>query len=89
MPKIYPETADNAGLVVTRRARQTGKLVSVYDSAIAGFESDPDLPWATLCEEHSSLVCHQTKELALFWISSPLTWCELCQAEQERSGEPD
>ncbi len=76
---VHPETAGNAGLVVTRRSRETGQLVSVYRSNEAGIEDDPTIPWATLCETHSSVVCHSTRELALHHLTAPTGWCIPCR----------
>lgn len=77
---IYAETADNAGLVVTRRSPKTGQLVSLYRSVEAGIEDDPATPWATLCETHTSVVCHTTRELALHHLADPTGWCQPCHA---------
>jgi hypothetical protein len=78
----YPQTAGNRGLVVTRRSRATGLLVSVYRGAEAGIEDDPALPYVTVCEAHGSAVCHSSKRLAVSWLAEPQTWCEQCQREQ-------
>ena len=70
---------DHAGLVQYRRARQSGTFVGIYRSLEAGIESDPDLPWATVCEPHAGVVCHRTLELARRFAPVPLDWCPTCQ----------
>lgn len=76
---LKAQAAMRAGCVQLRRARQTGRVVGVYDSAESGIECDPDLPWTTVCEEHGILVCHPTKALALSHASDPEGWCEDCR----------
>lgn len=74
------------GCVQQRRARSTGLLVGVYQSAQSGIESDPDLPWVTVCEEHGSCVCHKTLADAKGWASVPEQWCEACRGGTEEPG---
>ena len=69
---------ERAGCIALRRAQQTGRMVGVYRADEAGMESDPASPWATVCEEHNTLVCHSTRRLALSWAAEPMTWCEDC-----------
>lgn len=70
-----------AGCVTQRKARQTSTLVGIYKSAPAGMESDPELPWATVCEVHSTLVCHSSLKNAMYAASQPRDWCEFCRAK--------
>lgn len=60
-------------------ARSTGTLVVVVQSAEAGIEDDPELPWATLCDDHSSVVCHTTLALAKAHAADPAGWCDDCR----------
>jgi hypothetical protein len=71
-------TQERAGFVLSRKNRYTGAVISLYRSAESGIESDPELPWTTLCEEHSTLVCHTTRALAESHLAMP-EWCEPCQ----------
>lgn len=73
---------DWAGLVQMRKARETGTYVGVYRSNEAGIESDPDLPWVTVCEKHSTCVCHTSRAQALLAAPKPASWCEECREEQ-------
>jgi hypothetical protein len=68
-----------AGLVQRTRARSTGTEVGLYASLQAGMESDPELPWCTVCEEHNTLVCHRTLALARENAPEPEGWCEECR----------
>lgn len=71
-----------AGCVIQRKSRATGRLVGLYQSHQAGMESDPALPWATVCETHGVLVCHSTLILAGSHLSDPQGWCEQCRSNQ-------
>lgn len=73
---IYPETIFNAGLIRTRRCRATKRLVSVYDGIAAGMDTDAGR-WQTVCEDHGTVISHQTRALALAHSRSP-EWCEVC-----------
>lgn len=70
--------AGRTGCVSLRRSNRTGHLVGVYDAAAAGLESDPETPWAVVCEAHSTLVCVETLTLARDVASDPPSWCETC-----------
>jgi len=73
---------DWPGLAQMRKARETGTYVGVYQAQDAGLESDVEAGrWATVCEEHSSLVLHATKTAALSFASVPTQWCEDCREE--------
>lgn len=72
---------DLLGCVVQRHARQNGKLIGVYHGEQSGMESDPDFPWVTVCEEHSTIATHPTLSLALSHASDPQGWCEQCMNE--------
>lgn len=79
--RAITEATPPDGLIQCRIARETGLLVSVYHSAEAHLETDPALPYATVCEEHGGIVCHATKADALGWASQPKTWCPTCKGE--------
>lgn len=72
-----------AGCVQQRRARENGVLVGVYDADDAGMESDPSIPWATVCELHGSIVCHSTLAAAKYHASKPTSWCDCCRHVQD------
>lgn len=68
------------GMNTTTRARETGTLVSVYDTIMDGEEV-----WVTYCEEHGQSVDHPTKSLAISHRAYPTGWCSECfDASQER-----
>jgi hypothetical protein len=56
-------------------------LVTVISEAEAGL--DPDMKWWTICEDHDRLVGHYTKADAVSMAASPLTWCEVCNGNEE------
>lgn len=73
-----PELFGLAGAVERRRSRASGTTITLYDANEAGMESDPQTPWATVCEEHGSIVCHGTRSAARASMAVP-DWCEACQ----------
>lgn len=72
--------ASRAGCVAYRRAQSMGTYVGLYHADEAGIESDPEGKWATVCEEHHTLVTHRTRVIAASHLSHPEEWCEDCQA---------
>lgn len=70
-----------AGLVETRRSRQTGHMVSIYDGGPAGMDTEAGR-WQTVCEPHGHIISHGTLKLARHWLADPLGWCEECMAER-------
>jgi hypothetical protein len=77
--EIHKPDGNEMGLLKTRKNRETGFYVSLYRSAESGMENDPDLPYATVCEQHATLVCHKTRKSAEGWLSDPRGWCEECR----------
>lgn len=82
--ELDAEAARRAGCVLLRRARGA-TLVGLYRSDDAGMESDPTYPWSTVCEEHGSIVCHETRAQAVAALPHPDDWCDDCRdvAQQE------
>lgn len=68
----------NAAAIVRRRARSTGTVVALYR---ATYESDPSIPWETVCEDHGGIVCHPTRRIAEGWLSHPEDWCPSCSID--------
>lgn len=68
-----------AGCRQLRYTHKTGALVGLYQAAESGLEMDPETPWATVCEDHSNLVCHETRLQAERCLGYPHEWCEDCQ----------
>lgn len=68
-----------AGCVGQAKSRVTGTLVGLYHADQAGLEDDPSTPWATVCEEHHSIVCHPTLATAKEHASDPTGWCDACR----------
>lgn len=84
----YARTAGNAGLIVTRRSRQTGELVSLYDAAAASIATDDEsCPYVVVCERHATLQNAPTKKEGEAWIAAPLEWCGYCRGDEEFSEE--
>lgn len=69
------------GCVSQAKSRVTGTLVGVYHAGQAGMEDDPETPWATVCEEHNTLVCHPTLALAKVHAPDPTVWCDGCRGD--------
>jgi len=68
---------DYAGLRSYRRARSTGRFVGVYDGIESGMDTDGGR-WQTVCEDHGSVISHETLKLAMWHSSAPEGWCEPC-----------
>jgi hypothetical protein len=66
--------------VQTRRNRETGTEISVWDCRLPGTPLDPEdgTPWLTICEEHSTICTHPTLRLALDHSAQPSGWCQDC-----------
>ncbi len=70
---------DYAGCVSRHQSRITKTVVGIYHSEQSGYESDPEIPWVTLCEDHGFLVGHPTLALARQWAPDPTGWCDECR----------
>ncbi len=81
--ELDAEAAQREGCVLLRRARATGTLVGLYRSDEAGMESDPESPWATVCEQHHAIVCHATRANAVLAMPIPHDWCDDCRVAHE------
>lgn len=74
------DPSDAAGLVQVRTARQTGRVVGVYNALVAGMEESG---WASVCEVHGTLVVHETRALATAHAADPCGWCHRCRTQEE------
>ncbi len=70
-----------AGCVQQRINRATKTLVGVYASDEAGMESDPELPWAVICEVHHTIVCTETLAAARSTATDPRNFCDECREQ--------
>jgi hypothetical protein len=71
---------DYAGIRVYRRSRQTGTMVGLYRSEDAGIDG---APWACVCEDHGTILCVDTRQIAESYVSYPLEWCDACRENQQ------
>lgn len=67
------------GCVIVRKVHSTGTHVGIYFKT---FESDPEWPWTTVCEEHGGCINHHSLELARQWAPHPEDWCPTCKGEE-------
>lgn len=88
MTKSYSQDG-YLGRVQSHRNRETGTQVSVYQAAQAGIEDDPATPWATVCEDHGSAVCHYTLAEARGHAANPSGWCEACRTALDERGHDE
>lgn len=72
-------TRTPAGLVETRRSRQTGHIVYIYDGEPARMDTEAGR-WQTVCETHGYVSSHATRKRARIWLADPCRWCEECEA---------
>jgi len=80
--KIYNHNG-LAGCVSQRRSQKFKVLVGIYHAVQAGLEDDPTCIWMTVCEDHGTLVGHQTLTLAKSHAGFPDMWCEDCRNAKE------
>lgn len=73
------------GRVEARKARSTGTLVGLYRSAEGGIESDPELPWSVVCEDHGGVLSMETRAMASTAMSQPDDWCPVCSGQEDPS----
>lgn len=74
------EAAERSGCIALRTTRK-GTRVGLYRSLEAGIESDPAHPYTTVCEDHSTCVCYETRRDAESCLSHPEMWCDECREE--------
>lgn len=74
---------DLAGCVEQRRSRETGTMVGLYHGDQAGMENDPEFPWLTVCEDHSTISVHASLSLAKRTLGFPTNWCDECRDKIE------
>ncbi|WP_199031318.1 hypothetical protein [Ralstonia sp. ASV6] len=67
-----------AGCVIQSRSRITGTLAGLYQADQAGLDPDAG-PWATVCEDHSTCINHDTLRLARAHLPDPSMWCDDCR----------
>lgn len=86
------EVLQNEGIVYASRARSSGTVVGLYDTTKTT-QFDPDGGrWATVCEDHSTIVNHETRRLAESFMACPEEWCQDCTeivAAKDRPIEPE
>jgi hypothetical protein len=78
------EAVERSGCITLRTTRK-GVQVGLYRSA-ESFESDPELPYTTVCETHSTLVSHETRRAAEQSLSHPEMWCDDCRYGEGNDG---
>ena len=69
------EQNKRAGCVALAYSRRSGTLRGVYRAAEQGLEGEG---WATICEDHSTLVISETRALAM--ASDTPDFCDECRA---------
>jgi hypothetical protein len=68
------ESIHNASaLVQSRRSRQSGALIEVWDC-----RGTEEWPWCAVCVDHDVAISNPSREGAEFLASRPSGWCEEC-----------
>jgi hypothetical protein len=75
-----------AGFRSCRFAKQNDRLIVVVHAHEAGIDSDPENPWATVCDDHGTICTHPTRTLAEQWAADPEGWCEPCREARKGPG---
>ena len=57
------------------RARSTKALIILYYQ----LDSDPSIPWMTVCDTHGYCMGHSTRRDAEAWMVEPEMWCDGCR----------
>ena len=63
----------------SRKNRETGTTVTVYDAVTAQMDTT-DGKWATVCDDHGSVLNSKTYVAAKSAMTKPSDWCEGCKA---------
>jgi hypothetical protein len=72
----------------TRTSRQTKLPVTVARFDEVGLDDDGGRTrWYTICELHGQCVGHSSKAAATGFAAEPMTWCEVCNGNDELSEE--
>jgi len=71
------ERAARVGCVYLATSIRTGALRGVYRAREAGIDAEG---WATVCEDHGTLVLSETRALAL--ACDTLVFCDDCRAQE-------
>jgi hypothetical protein len=76
------------GARISRKCRATGTVVTLYDGRESGDDIDGGR-WQTVCEDHGTIICHETKRFAELALSHPDDWCDVCMGnEPDPNAEP-
>ena len=70
------------GQRLTRTNPTTKTQISLYYGPDAGMDTAGG-DWQTVCEDHGTVISHQTYKLARGWMTEPWTWCEPCRENPE------
>lgn len=71
---------DNAGYRIARRTGPGRSWVTVYDAVASAIEDDPEMPWAVVCEAHSTLVCAESRTSAeAIMRGGSVVFCDECR----------
>jgi hypothetical protein len=68
-----------AGERARTRNRRTGTTSVLVDAAEQLLDEAAGR-WATICDEHATIVNHETQRLARMWLHHSEDWCEDCMA---------
>jgi hypothetical protein len=75
------ERRGRAGCIYLAKSRRTGALRGVYNAQEQALEESG---WATVCEDHGTLVISETRALAL--ASDTDEFCDECRAARRPGG---
>lgn len=71
-----------AGARLSRKARTTKTIVTLYDGLQSGDDVSDGYRWQTVCEPHACIIAHNTFEKAASHLSHPEEWCEVCMGNE-------
>jgi hypothetical protein len=76
---VWQRAEPEGAPVDVTKARSTGTEIQLYRGV---YETDPGLPWSTVCAEHGGIVSHETKAQAVSWMPQPEGWCPGCRGDE-------
>jgi hypothetical protein len=81
----WPAQLDGLRRVFVGKGKDRNLLASVYDGEAQDMDTEAGR-WQTVCERHSTIISHDTLELANHHLTDVRSWCEGCQPTNASEG---
>lgn len=70
------EQSRRAGCILLRKSRESGTVAGVYRADEAGIDGGK---WATVCEDHGTILTTDTREQAVYAAAHTASFCDDCR----------